>query len=496
MQLILLPSTKTEHKGQSMGKGSVGTLRFVPTFFLLTTATAVWSDSGVPANASDGQQTETTDTASSITDTSTRQPIIGQNNLSITEQLAALVKERRYFQAYQLSQQHSKVMEGDVAFDFYYGFSAAQSGFYNNAVFAFERLVDSYPEVPRYRLELARCYYHLNQLDDAEREFTRVSSQNPPPRVQSTIQSFLSRIREKRRSLDSQWRGSIAIAAGYDTNINKATNTSTTNIGEISVNLPKDYRAIDSSYYHLRGNISYRAPLNKRSSFDLGLDGSRQDNFKNNQYDLDQVHLNGGFNLNRSRYSLRIGSSARQFWLGRKHLMTQVAVNTRWHYRWNQTWQMNNQLELSTNDNKINNDLDGLQLWLSTGPVYNRNKYSAQTALLYSTNINNNSPLANRMAGISFNQRFFMNKTSSLYGLITCRQFAYSNNGRNNQSGFRTRKVRKEVQLALTAGYNHYILPSTLTHVQLSYTSHQSNEPSKVFQYDRTLLEAGVSLTF
>ncbi|MEL7399448.1 MAG: tetratricopeptide repeat protein, partial [Pseudomonadota bacterium] len=128
---------------------------------------------------------------------------------ALLQRLTQYINQQQYDQAYQLASDQLAQLEGDPTFDFNYGFSAAQTGRYNEALFVFERLTSEYPGVPRYRLELARCYYYLGQLDNAESEFRRVQAINPPTQVQQTINLFLDRIAEQRQRFHSNWAAAV-----------------------------------------------------------------------------------------------------------------------------------------------------------------------------------------------------------------------------------------------------------------------------------------------
>lgn len=139
------------------------------------------------------------------------------------QQLSRLVQHQDYQSAYQLAQPLLSLYEGDPAFDFYYAFSAAQLGYFNEALFSFERLSSNYPAVARYRLELARAYYYLGNYDAAEQEFRIVRGANPPAQVRETIDQFLQRIQEQRQSVMPAWGGFVSLSGGHDSNYNTAT---------------------------------------------------------------------------------------------------------------------------------------------------------------------------------------------------------------------------------------------------------------------------------
>ncbi len=141
------------------------------------------------------------------------------------QQLSQLIRQQDYQSAYQLAQPLLSLYEGDPSFDFYYAFSAAQLGYFNEALFGFERLSSNYPAVARYRLELARAYYYLGNYDAAEQEFSRAQSTNPPAQVRDTIAQFLQRIEEQHLTVMPAWGGFVSASGGYDSNYNTAIST-------------------------------------------------------------------------------------------------------------------------------------------------------------------------------------------------------------------------------------------------------------------------------
>ncbi len=97
-----------------------------------------------------------------------------KSKTSLTE-LTQLIEQSKFPLAYQLGLTMHEEWEGDEQFDFNFALAASQTGHYNQAIFAFERLLDAHPNNLRFRLEMARCYYFLNNHEAAKREFTSVA---------------------------------------------------------------------------------------------------------------------------------------------------------------------------------------------------------------------------------------------------------------------------------------------------------------------------------
>ncbi len=139
------------------------------------------------------------------------------------EALDVLIKRRQFPQAYVLADRLAEDNEGESSFDFQYGLAALETAHYDQALFAFERLVLIQGDQPRYRLELARTHFFLRNLERAQIEFQRVLKQHPPKEVQQNVQDFLRKIVQLQRSVEPKFNATFDMAAGFDSNINSAT---------------------------------------------------------------------------------------------------------------------------------------------------------------------------------------------------------------------------------------------------------------------------------
>jgi tetratricopeptide (TPR) repeat protein len=415
----------------------------------------------------------------------------------IKQQLADLIKQKHYSQAYGLAQQHAEDIEGDPDFDFHYGFSASQSGFYNEALFIFERLSSEFPHIPRYRLELARCYYFTGQLDGSEREFNHVLKSNPPNQVRNIIQTFLTQIEEQRQSLSSEWFGMVSYSGGYDSNINSSTSLSEIDIQlagiEQTVRLNDNQKARGSGFYKFRGSIGYQTPLTKRSGFDVRFGGQRKANATSNDYDLNSLFVDGGFQFIRGFHRLRAGGNYQQYWLADDSLQTTLAANIGWNYRLSSQWRLNSKFEVRENDNQINDDLDATQFELDAGTDYTNENVGTQLKLSYSTDSAGDSPLARNALGIYLSGQYYLSDKRYTYASIAWRQFDFPNKDENNLLA--AGDSRSEDLTQLTLGYNQQLFwPTLSTYAQLSHMDNQSN--IDVYKYNRTLIEGGLTLAF
>ncbi len=87
-------------------------------------------------------------------------------------------------QALDLLSPHEEEYAGDKQFDYLYGLALLDTGEASNAVFAFQRALAVEPNFAGARLELARSYFDMGQMQRAQREFLLLNNQSPPAPTQ------------------------------------------------------------------------------------------------------------------------------------------------------------------------------------------------------------------------------------------------------------------------------------------------------------------------
>lgn len=120
--------------------------------------------------------------------------------------------------AYQLFLQLFRDHPQDEHINFGLGLAAMKAGELSHSRFAFERVLSMTANNQRARLELGRTLAAMGLFDLAREEFEKVLLYNPPERVRTNIEEFLSQITRSSRS----WTAEAQISAGgfYDDNIN------------------------------------------------------------------------------------------------------------------------------------------------------------------------------------------------------------------------------------------------------------------------------------
>ncbi|WP_430461629.1 tetratricopeptide repeat protein [Thalassolituus sp. LLYu03] len=419
----------------------------------------------------------------------------GQTLADVNQQLASLIAGHQYDGAYQLAQIHLANFEGEPAFDFHYGYAAAQSGRYNEAVFPFERLVSEFPAIPRYRLELARAYYQVGNPEAAEEQFLLVKDTQPPANVVATIDSFLEKINEQKQMIKPVWSGYVTGSGGYDTNYNSATDVEQIDIynGVAQARLDADSREKASGYYQLRGQTSYVSPLNMRSAWDVQVGGSRKDNAADDLYDLDNLFAGAGIRFIRNGHNIHSGLKANWYWLGDQLLQRETSLLTDWRYPLG-NWQLKSALTLRSQDNALNNELDLMQAEFQFGAGYGTPSYSLQAALVVATDSAARADYQARdTLGLNLNGQYLLDLTSSLYCNLMVRDYQFQAEF-PDENAFAAGQTRDEQMTQISFGYGRTLQSWLTLYAQVSYIGYQSN--IELYEYDRTLSEAGITLSF
>ncbi len=106
----------------------------------------------------------------------------------------------------------------DPKVNFYLGRSAYESGQYNDAVAAYERVLISEPAHMKARVELARTYFVMRLYEQAEIEFTAVLLHPIPEGVRKTINEYMKKIEDAKEK--HMLNAMLNVMAQDDSNIN------------------------------------------------------------------------------------------------------------------------------------------------------------------------------------------------------------------------------------------------------------------------------------
>ncbi|MDP2879385.1 MAG: tetratricopeptide repeat protein, partial [Sulfuricella sp.] len=140
------------------------------------------------------------------------------------EKAEALMKQGKAAEAYSLLETMEFEKAGEVDFDYLLGIAALDSGKPDKATFVFERVLAVNPSFAGARLDMARAYFMLGDLERATTEFGAVLALNPPPAARQVAQKYLAAIEDRKKASLTRITGYVEGVAGHDSNISAATN--------------------------------------------------------------------------------------------------------------------------------------------------------------------------------------------------------------------------------------------------------------------------------
>lgn len=130
---------------------------------------------------------------------------------------------------------------------------------YADAAVQFRAILDEQPKAARVRLELARVLAAMGDDSRARKELRQAQAGGLPPNVALVVDRFAAALRSNRK-----FGGNFEIGFAPDSNINRATSSTTLDTVIAPLTLSKDARAQSGIGAHLAGQLYLRQRLTNR----------------------------------------------------------------------------------------------------------------------------------------------------------------------------------------------------------------------------------------
>lgn len=138
-------------------------------------------------------------------------------------QARTLLEAGRPVQAYEILAAREFEFAGNTDYDHLLGIAALDAGRPDRATLALERVLAAQPDFAGARLDIARAYFAMGDMQRARSEFETVAKQSPPPAARATIDRYLKAIDERTETRRTRLSGYVDGALGKDSNVNNAT---------------------------------------------------------------------------------------------------------------------------------------------------------------------------------------------------------------------------------------------------------------------------------
>ncbi|WP_396587671.1 tetratricopeptide repeat protein [Bermanella sp. R86510] len=433
-----------------------------------------------------------------LTSANAQEPEISpeQTRQARLQALEVLINRQQFEQAFTLASKMKETEEGNAQFDFNYGMAAIETGNFDQALFAFERLLFMDPRNPRYRLELARTHFYLRNLTRSEVEFKKVLALNPPLAVQQNVQQFLDEIANLYRRVQPEFYATIDLGGGYDSNINSATSErelpSEELIFPVDIVLNDASRETGSAFWSTLLNFAYVSPISKTQSWDVRALYNKRANSEIPDYDLDTIIAEGGYGFFTGPVKWRTAGRYQTVQLDGEDFVDTLSVlgSANWRQKSGASYGIGFNYGQTSYDISSDNDITQTQFKLTYQTAPKRSSWLF--SLIFGDDAADKS--INNYNGKSYQGASVQNQTlysqrSSYYWMasITAGKHDAIN------SALYT-KLRKDTNLSTMFGWRYYFTSSFSFRNDYSYSYQDSTLEANT--YSRAKVEVGINYRF
>ena len=250
----------------------------------------------------------------------------------------ALMKAGKPALAYELLEPFEFDRSGEVRFDYLIGIAALDSGKPDKATLAFERVLAEDPYYAGARLEMARAYYQLGDIQRAKTEFEIVLDENPSAAARATIQKYLDDIAEREAGRKTRIAGYVEGRIGRDTNVN---NSSEIPNNIITPTLYPTSEELSDNYFGVAAGGEINHDLNANFRLYAGADMNQRNNYRQKNFDSFTLEGRAGVIYGTGTDRYRFGMSGGQNTLGGARYYNSSGVNAEWRHTVSASNQLN-----------------------------------------------------------------------------------------------------------------------------------------------------------
>jgi hypothetical protein len=217
---------------------------------------------------------------------------MASNYEDVLKSINKALTEQDFIKAYQIADDNMFEYGGLPEFDVLTGFAAYGSEQYQEAVFAFERVVLERPNSFIGRFYLAQCYRELNNLAAAKKELTFLLSKPLPEEQKSKAANLLNRIERQEINKKRSWHQYVALGMSIDNNVNSGSSLETINIPNLGeIQLFDSAKQVNDISYSINYSGRYQHPITQSQWFIAELGLGHVDFLQYNEYRRNPINL-------------------------------------------------------------------------------------------------------------------------------------------------------------------------------------------------------------
>ena len=401
-----------------------------------------------------------------------------------------LNNQQRFQEAYELGRQLVAEEAGDPNFDMAFGIAALRIGAYDQAIFAFERVLmyDKTAQVARF--ELAHTYFILGNLKVARRQFNQLLDASPklPPAAMKRVQWYMAAIdaREAGKNValsDGVTHLYLGARFGFDSNPNNMTKKDVLLFDVLPLDMPKVKSA---TYHELQAGVTRYQQQGESWGWFAGANANAK-GFHGDQSDMDNYNLGlqGGGILLGTNWRLSLPVQINKQVRDDDNEVLVLALAAQFNQRLGSQWDYTAFGQLASIDFKPNDQRDATSL--SGGVIYTY-RFDDKFKLH-----------AGPVAGIENAKEDEYSRTT--YGLRTGADYLFNDNQslnfnlnylaanhKSEDTAFLKKRIDNQLDIAVKFSHRHQ--KTWLFDLELSHSNHDSS--LNLYSYRGTQLSAGV----
>lgn len=288
------------------------------------------------------------------------QPGLAQTKTNPVKELNELIKAKRYAEAYVLSNQHVMDYGGEPNFDYLMGMAAIKTKAYEEAVFAFERAVINRPKWEQARFQLARSYYHVDNLAASKNELVKLKDDSSDPDFVATIEKFIGQVDDAIVSKKRKFIQVVSASAGFDSNINSGTTESEVFIEQLGTAIPLGdaSKETEDMPFNLSYQAQYQEPLNQNRLIIGSLALFRTEYKDTPIFERTMADVSLKFQDVLGDFTYQVGVFYRPMILDKAHYRDQYGYSTTWTLPIDANWAAAAHVGFGKVDSRISTSLD------------------------------------------------------------------------------------------------------------------------------------------
>lgn len=395
-------------------------------------------------------------------------------------------------QAYEALAPLTAQRAGDPDFDYALGLAALNSGHIAQAIVAFQRVLAMQPKNAPARAEIARAYALSGDIETARREFDTVAGDATVP--DPVRQRFNRIVSDMNRTVDGGLNvtGFVEAGAGYDSNVNAATDTSSLIIPLFAAlgpaTLSGSAQRQDDAFGRLEGGVSAAYGFDRQSRVFASLLASGR--LHADQSDFNQALATATVGYGHTFVShdvLSVSAQSQHFWISGDHFREAEGASAQYTH-------------LLSDNRGIIGSLQYFKLRYPGDPLRDADRYAANLSyadheLFASVQVGKEQTdlaaadnLSNRFVGARLAAEHKLAERTILFGNVGFE------NRRYDAADPLFLKSRRDDQFDIGAGVRYRIAQRVTLSPEVTYTHNNSN--IALYAYDRYTASLSVRSEF